>query len=302
MRMKRFIGILQGKLKQLWVMAPYAWLVLFFLVPFMYLLSVSLSDRLNGVPPLKPLLHFLSPGEIHLHLNFNAYIQLFSELFYVKGFLSSLVLAGMTTFFCLILGYAMAYGIVKLPKRFRPLGLMLIMVPFSTSFLIRIYAWIILLSQEGIVNTWMIKTGIIHEPLALLYNNVSVLVGLVYCYLPFMILPIYTILEKIDKSYLEAAADLGASPLRRFYQITLPLSRPGILAGCILVFIPVTGEFVIPELLGGPDTLMIGRILWLEFFNNRNWPLAAALAVVMMIIFVIPIMLLQRMQKKDTPL
>jgi putrescine transport system permease protein len=300
--MKRSIESLREKVKQLWVVAPYAWLILFFLVPFFYLISVSLSDRVNGVPPLKPLLHVLAPGEVHLHLNFNYYIQLFSELFYVKGFLSSLVLASMTTFLCLILGYAMAYGILKLPRRLRPLGLMLIMVPFSTSFLIRIYAWIILLNQEGMINTWMITMGVIHEPLSLLYNNASVLIGLVYCYVPFMILPIYTILEKIDQSYLEAAADLGASPLRRFYQITLPLSRPGIIAGCILVFIPVTGEFVIPELLGGPDTLMIGRILWLEFFNNRNWPLAAALAVVMLVIFVVPIMLLQRMQKKDVAL
>lgn len=300
--MQRHFVFLKEKVKQLWVVAPYAWLVLFFLVPFFYVLSVSLSERVNGVPPLKPLLHVSAPGEVHLHLNFNHYIQLFSELFYVKGFLSSLILAALTTFFCFILGYAMAYGIMKLPKRLRPLGLMLIMVPFSTSFLIRIYAWIILLNQEGMINTWMMQCGIIHEPLSLLYNNASVLIGLVYCYLPFMILPIYTILEKIDKSYLEAAADLGASPLRRFYQITLPLSRPGIIAGCILVFVPVTGEFVIPELLGGPDTLMIGRILWLEFFNNRHWPLAAALAVVMLVIFVVPIMLLQRMQKKDVSL
>ena len=277
---------------------PYAWLLLFFVIPFIYLFKMSLSDVVTAVPPISNLIEFVAPGKLTVHVDFSHYIALFSELFYLSGFVSSLMMAAFTTFFCLIMGYGMAYGLIKLPKHLRTVGLMLIMVPFSTSFLIRVYAWVILLNQEGVINGWLSKFGLITAPLPLLYNDFSVLLGLVYCYLPFMILPIYTVLEKIEPSYLEAAADLGASPLRRFYQITLPLSVPGILAGCVLVFVPVTGEFVIPELLGGPDTLMIGRIMWMEFFNNRDWPLAASLAVVMLILFVIPIMGLQRWQYK----
>jgi putrescine transport system permease protein len=284
--------------KKIWIAVPYLWLIAFFAIPFVYLFKISLSEVIFAVPPISQLVAFVSPGKLTVHIDFSHYIALFSDIFYLSGFISSLIMAAMTTFACLILGYGMAYGLIKLPKHLRVIGLMLIMVPFSTSFLIRVYAWIILLNQEGIINGWLMHLGVITAPLPLLYNDCSVLIGLVYCYLPFMILPIYTMLDKIDLSYLEAAADLGASPLRRFYQITLPLSMPGILAGCILVFVPVTGEFVIPELLGGPDTLMIGRIMWMEFFNNRDWPLAAALAVVMLLIFVIPIMGLQRWQQK----
>ena len=278
-------------------------MIAFFVIPFLYLFKISLSDVVIAVPPVSKLIELASPGKFTIHLDFSHYIALFSEFFYMSGFIASIIMATLTTFFCLILGYGMAYGLTKLPKHLRIIGLMLIMVPFSTSFLIRVYAWITLLNQEGIINGWLLALGFITAPLLLLYNDFSVLIGLVYCYLPFMILPIYTVLEKVDPSYLEAAADLGASPLKRFYQITLPLSLPGILAGCILVFVPVTGEFVIPELLGGPDTLMIGRIMWMEFFNNRDWPLASSLAVIMLILFVIPIMALQRWQQKkgNTP-
>ena len=286
-------------LKNMWVIAPYAWLALFFVIPFIYLLKISVSEVIVGVPPLSNIISWTSPGKMALNLDFSAYIRIFSELFYLKGFISSLIISLTTTFVCLIVGYGMAYALVQLSPSMRLMGLMLIMVPFSTSFLIRIYAWMILLNQEGMLNTWMMQWGIISAPLPLLYNDFSVLIGLVYCYLPFMILPIYTMLEKIDPSYLEAAADLGASPFKRFLHITLPLSKPGVIAGCILVFIPVTGEFVVPELLGGPDNVMIGRIMWMEFFNNRDWPLAAALAVILLVVFVIPITLLQRNQSKS---
>lgn len=286
------------KLKKLWIVAPYAWLILFFVVPFLYLLKISLSQVVVAIPPVAPLMEMVSPGKVKISLDFRNYIDLISDIFYLKSFFSSIIMASVATVLCLIFGYAMAYGLIKLPQKGRIVALMLIMVPFSTSFLIRVYAWITLLNQEGIINGLLLKLGLISAPLPLLYNHFSVLIGLVYCYLPFMILPIYTALEKIDMSYLEAAADLGASPWRRFYQVTLPLSMPGILAGCVLVFVPVTGEFVIPELLGGPTTLMIGRVLWMEFFNNRNWPLAAALAVTMLIIFVIPIMVFQRWQQR----
>lgn len=297
--MKHFYRTLIHTLRHFWMIAPYAWLIFFFVIPFLYLLKISVSEVVVGVPPLSNLVSWTSPGKIAVNLDLSAYIRLFSQWFYLKGFLSSLILSLTATILCLILGYGMAYGLIMLSPRMRIMGLMLIMVPFSTSFLVRVYAWIILLNQEGILNNWLSHWGFITVPLPLLYNDFSVLIGLVYCYLPFMILPIYTILEKIDTSYLEAAADLGASPLRRFFSITLPLSKPGVIAGCILVFIPVTGEFVIPELLGGPDNVMIGRIMWMEFFNNRDWPLAAALAVILLIVFVIPITLLQRIQNKE---
>lgn len=284
------------KIKGAWVMFPYVWLSLFFVIPFIYLAKISFAESVLNIPPLSDLVELSAPGKISISLNFGNYIRLLTESFYLSGFMTSLLFATLTTIICLIVGYAMAYSLVQLPKDKRMLGLLLIMIPFATSFLIRVYAWVTLLSQEGIINTWLVKFGIITEPLPLLYNDFSVLVGLVYCYLPFMILPIYSVLEKLEPVLLEAAADLGANPLRRFLHIVLPLSKPGIIAGCILVFVPVTGEFVIPEILGGPDNLMIGRILWMEFFNNRDWPLAASLAVMLLILFVIPIMLLQKYQ------
>lgn len=300
MKATRLLETLIHKMRQLWIPIPYLWLICFFVIPFIYLLKISLSEVVIGVPPFSHLASWTAPGKMTLHLDFSAYIRLFSELFYIKGFIASLTLSFCATLCCLVLGYGMAYALIQLKPHLRMVGLMLIMVPFSTSFLIRIYAWLILLSQEGMINTWLMKYSLISAPLPLLYTDLSVLIGMVYCYLPFMILPIYTILDKIDRSYLEAAADLGATPLRRFMNITLPLSKPGVIAGCILVFVPVMGEFVIPELLGGPDNLMIGRIMWLEFFNNRDWPLASALAIVLLIIFVVPIALLQRWQSQKS--
>lgn len=286
-----------ARIKSTWVSIPYLWLSVFFVIPFIYLAKISFSESIVRIPPVSDLVEMSKPATISITLHFGNYIRLLTEKFYISGFLSSLSFAFMATMICLVLGYGIAYALTKLPKSSRIFGLLLIMIPFSTSFLIRVYAWVTLLSQEGIINTWLAKFGFISGPLPLLYNDFSVLVGLVYCYLPFMILPIYSVLEKIEPVLIEAAADLGANPRRTFFQIILPLSMPGIVAGCILVFVPVTGEFVIPEILGGPDNLMIGRILWMEFFNNRDWPLAAALAVMLLILFVIPIMLLQKYQK-----
>ena len=286
-----------SKVKGTWISLPYLWLFVFFVIPFVYLVKISFSESIIHVPPISNLVEISKPATVSITLNFGNYLRLLTENFYISGFLSSLSFAFVTTLICLILGYGIAYALIKLPKSKRMIGLLFIMIPFSTSFLIRIYAWVILLSQEGIINTWLAKLGFISGPLPLLYNDFSVLIGLVYCYLPFMILPIYSVLEKIEQVLIEAAADLGANPRRTFFQIILPLSKPGMIAGCILVFVPVAGEFVIPEILGGPDNLMIGRILWMEFFNNRDWPLAAALAVMLLILFVIPIMLLQKYQK-----
>ncbi len=295
--MKKLFQTSLSYVKKQWVLLPYAWLFCFFAIPFVYLFKISLSETVLAIPPVSSLLEFPELGKININLDFSHYLTAFSDTFYVSGFVTSLIMASLTTIICLILGYGMAYGLIQLPSEYRTFGLLLIMIPFSTSFLIRIYAWITLLSQQGIINTWLMNLGIIKEPLSLLYNNGSALLGLVYCYLPFMILPIYATLDKMESSYLEAAADLGATPFRRFYQITLPLSMPGILAGCVLVFVPVTGEFVIPELLGSPDGLMIGRILWTEFFSNRDWPLTASLAIILLILFVFPIVGLQRFQE-----
>jgi len=296
--MKKLLQKVIPTLKKQWIIIPYVWLLLFFVIPFLFLFKISLSETILAIPPVSSIFNFPEWGKITISLDFSHYLSVFSDSFYVSGFVTSLFMAALTTVICLVLGYGMAYGLMKLPKDYRLYGLLLIMIPFSTSFLIRVYAWITLLSQEGVINTWLIQMGLINTPLPLLYNNGSALLGLVYCYLPFMILPIYATLEKLESSYLEAAADLGATPFRRFHQITLPLSMPGILAGCVLVFVPVTGEFVIPELLGSPEGLMIGRILWMEFFNNRDWPLAAGLAVILLLLFVLPLMGLQRLQQK----
>jgi putrescine transport system permease protein len=197
----------------------------------------------------------------------------------------------------------MAYGIVRFSPKYRTALLLLIILPFWTSFLIRVYAWMSLLSTQGVINSTLLYIGLISEPIALLDNRFAVCIGIVYCYLPFMILPIYSALEKVDTSLIEAASDLGCTPWRIFWRITAPLTSPGIVTGCILVFVPAVGEFVIPELLGGPDTLMIGRVLWCEFFNNRDWPQASALAVSMVLIFVVPVMFFQRQQQKiENPL
>lgn len=285
--------------RRLVIAAPYLWLGLFSLIPFLLIIKISLSQSVLGIPPYLPLLQWPAEQILQLRLNLAAYSTLLTDPFYVSAFFGSLKIAFIATVSCLIIGYPMAYAIAQSASHWRLILLLLIILPFFTSFLVRVYAWIGLLSTEGVINNLLIWLGIIHEPLSLLYNSFAVTIGIVYCYLPFMILPIYSVLDKIDPAYLEAAHDLGCRPWRAFWRITVPLSFRGIISGSILVFVPAVGEFVIPELLGAPDTVMIGRVLWSEFFNNKNWPLACSLALLTVIIFVIPFMIFQRLQLRN---
>jgi putrescine transport system permease protein len=281
------------------IIIPYIWLFVFFFVPFLIILKISFSQAIFALPPFEVLYQWCDDSLLQIKLNFGNFTVLLKDPFYREAFGSSLKIAGTATVNCLILGYMMAYGITNASPHWRILLILLVLLPFWTSFLIRVYAWMSLLSAKGVINTVLIKLGLIQDSLLLLDNAYAAGLGITYCYLPFMVLPIYSSLEKIDPVYWEAAYDLGASPWRTFWRITVPLSKPGIFAGCILVFIPAIGEFVVPELLGGPDTIMIGRVLWSEFFNNQDWPRACALAVFMMTIFVVPIMAFQRYQQRN---
>lgn len=263
------------------------WPAVFFLLPFALVLKISISAPQLSVPPY---------GNLP---TLESYARLFEDAIYIKALLGSLKVAAVATFFALIIGYPMAYAIARAPMQYRMTLLTLVMLPFWTSFLVRVYAWITLLRPTGVINTLLQELHMIDGPLGLLNTPGAVYLGIVYTYLPFMILPLYARLERIDPVLLEAAADLGATPWRRLLSVTLPLSLPGVLAGCLLVFIPAVGEFVIPELMGGPDTLMIGKVLWSEFFSNRDWPMSAALAVVLLVALVGPIMLFQRRQRHD---
>ena len=231
--------------------------------------------------------------------SFENYVWLTEDDLYWKSYLSSVVIAAISTLLTLIIGYPIAYGMARSPQSLRPTLLMLVILPFWTSFLIRVYAWMGILSNEGFLNQLLLWLGIINEPLTILNTNTAVYIGVVYTYLPFMILPIYSALERMDESLIEAAEDLGCSRLSAFWLVTIPLSKPGIIAGCFLVFIPTLGEFVIPSLLGGSDTLMIGKVLWEEFFSNRDWPVASAVAVVLLLLLIVPIVLFQRNQQKQ---
>jgi putrescine transport system permease protein len=285
--------------RRLVIAVPYLWLGFFSLIPFLLIVKISLSQSVLAIPPFQPLFNWSAEQILQMRLNLAAYSTLLTDPFYASAFFGSLKIALIATLSCLLIGYPMAYAIVQSAPHWRPIFLLLIILPFFTSFLVRVYAWIGLLSTEGVINTLLKMLGIIHEPLPLLYNSFAVTIGIVYCYLPFMILPIYSVLDKIDPAYLEAAYDLGCRPWRAFWRITVPLSFRAIIAGSILVFVPAVGEFVIPELLGAPDTIMIGRVLWSEFFNNQNWPLACSLAIVTLAIFVIPFMIFQRFQLRS---
>lgn len=280
-----------------WVIAvPYVWLAIFFLIPFLLVIKISLTKSMVAIPPYEPLVEWSADFVMQIRIYLGNYAHILEDRFYASAFTASLLMASVATTCCLIIGYAMAYAISQIQSYWRPIFLLLIILPFWTSFLVRVYAWMGLLSTEGVINSLLLYLGFIDHPLPLLYNNFSVLIGIVYCYLPFMILPIYAVLDKVDPVYIEAAQDLGCRPWQVFWKVTVPLSMRGIIAGCILVFIPAIGEFVIPELLGASDTLMIGRVLWIEFFNNRDWPVACALAVMMLLLFVVPVMIFQRQQ------
>ena len=275
----------------------------FILIAFLIVLKISLSDIALSIPPYTPQLD-LSAGwdgikSFLSDLDFENFTFLTQDPLYWKAYVSSLQIAAISTVLTLLVGYPIAYGMAQAPDEWRATLLLLVILPFWTSFLIRVYSWIGILSNEGFLNQFLLWTGIISTPLTILNTNTAVYIGIVYTYLPFMILPIYSALEKMDGSLLEAAEDLGCSRLSAFWLITVPLSKAGIIAGCFLVFIPALGEFVIPSLLGGSDTLMIGKVLWEEFFSNRDWPVASAVAVILLLILVIPIVLFQRNEQKQ---
>jgi putrescine transport system permease protein len=277
---------------------PYIWLLLLFLLPFIYVLKISFAETIYARPPYSSLLIWGDSWLPSIKASFDNYLFLFSDSLYIKAYLSSLKIAFISTILTLIIGYSIAYSVARAPNRWRGILLMLVILPFWTSFLIRVYAWIGILKTEGLLNLALMSIGIIEKPLMIMNTDLAVYIGIIYSYLPFMILPLYANLEKMDMSLLEAAADLGCRPFKAFWTVTIPLSIPGIMAGCFLVFIPVMGEFVIPDLLGGSETLMIGKVLWTEFFYNRDWPVASAVAILLLAILVVPIMLYQRSQEK----
>ena len=282
---------------------PYVWLLLFFVLPFLILLRISVTDMGSGVDPFVPLID-TSGDAWRLMLEFKNYIAIFSDgvdgqTIYVDAYKTSLKYAAFTTLLCLFIGYPFAYFLARCNPSVRPALLMLVMLPFWTSFLLRIAAWKGILADQGVLNNLLLWLGVIKEPMVMLYTDVSMLVGMTYVYLPFMILPLYANLVKMDLRLLEAAHDLGASNFKAFWLITVPLSKAGIVAGCMLVFIPAVGEFVIPSLLGGAENIMIGRVVWDEMFSSNNWPRAAALSVVMIVLILVPLAMYYRAKDAD---
>ena len=278
---------------------PYFWLLLFFLAPFLIILKISLAEPVVAQPPFTALLEWGEDGFEGIRATLSNYAFLFQDGYYGIIYLASLKMAAIGTLLCLLLGYPMAYYIVRQPPNRGNLLLLAVILPFWISFLLRVYAWIGLLNNRGIINEFLLWTGVIDQPIQMLYNDFAVYLGIVYSYLPFMILPLYSNLERLNLDLLDAAADLGARRWRAFVDVTLPLSVPGVIGGCLLVFIPAVGEFTIPALLGGADTLMIGRVLWDEFFINRDWPVASAVSVVLLLLLIAPIMWFQRLQSRE---
>ncbi len=284
------------KSRRLAVLAlPWAWLGVFVLTPFLIVLGISLSSAGYGAPPIEPFIGWAN-GHLFFKPNFDNYAFLAGDDLYIKAFVNSVGIAGTTTVLCLLAGYPIAYVMARAPERMQPLLVMFVILPFWTSFLIRIYAWIGILKENGLLNGLLLRLGLIDQPLIILNTPVAVLIGMVYAYLPFLILPLYATLEKLDWTLLEAAADLGARPWTSFFRVTLPLSWAGTTAGALLVFVPACGEFVIPELLGSAKLPMIGTVLWTEFFANRDWPVASSIAVLLLLVLAIPILLLQGRQ------
>ncbi|WP_090216271.1 ABC transporter permease subunit [Geopseudomonas guangdongensis] len=284
--------------RQMVIGVPFVWLLLFFLLPFAIVVKISFASAAVAIPPYTEVIQYVDQ-QLQVLLNLGNYIFLGEDELYLSAYLGSLKIAAVSTLLCLLLGYPMAYAIARAPRELQTVLLLLIMMPTWTAILIRVYAWMGILGNNGLLNSALLGLGLIDEPLQILNTDIAVYIGIVYSYLPFMVLPLYANLVKHDPSLLEAAADLGARSLTSFWKITVPLSKNGIVAGCMLVFIPAVGEFVIPELLGGPQTLMIGKVLWQEFFNNRDWPVAAALAVIMLAILIVPIVLFNRNQAKE---
>jgi putrescine transport system permease protein len=288
------LGLSRGRV--LVYAVPGLWLLVFFLLPFLFVLKISVAESVIAQPPYTPLFE-TTPEGVSVLATFGNYRFLVEDRLYLLSYFTSLRIALVSTVLCLVIGYPIAYAIARARGRTHLVLLMLVILPFWTSFLIRVYAWKVLLQGGGLINGLLMGLGLIDRPLGMLYTEGAVYVGIVYSYLPFMILPLYAALARLDYATVEAAMDLGCRPWQAFAKVTLPLSLPGIVAGSLLVFIPAVGEFVIPELLGGPDSIMIGRVLWNEFFANRDWPIASAVAIVMLLILVAPIALLQNSRK-----
>ncbi|MDR2681874.1 MAG: ABC transporter permease subunit [Holosporaceae bacterium] len=283
--------------KHLLVFLPSLWMLIFFICPCLILIKISFSENLIASPPYTSIVDMVSDYTLQIRLNLGNYLVLFTDEMYIRGFMTSVLIAGASTVCCLIIGFSMAYAIARSSKKYRGILLMLVLLPFWTSFLIRVYAWIMLLSPCGFINTLLLRLNLIDVPLQLMNNSYAACVGIIYAYLPFMIFPLYSAIEKIDYSLIEAAYDLGSSPITAFFSIVAPLAAPGIYAGSALVFVPAIGEFVIPELLGGAQTLTIGRLVWNEFFGNMSWPTAAALSIILLICVVFPIVFAKKREE-----
>jgi putrescine transport system permease protein len=283
--------------------APYVWMGLFFLVPFLFVLKISLSQTAIAQPPYSPVFEMGDGWEAinaaFGELSFDNFKLLISDDLYILSYLRSLLVAAVSTSILLLIGYPIAYGMARLSPRGQAVAMMLVIVPFWTSFLIRIYAWINILQHDGLLNQILLALHVVSEPVVWLSTDGAMYLGIVYSYLPFMILPLFATLSKMDHALLEAAGDLGASPRRAFWLVTFPLSLPGVGAGALLCFIPILGEFVIPDLLAGSNALMIGQTLWLEFFTNKDWPVASATAIVLLLLLLAPLLLYDRLQRRQ---
>ena len=294
-----FDQFIQTRWRGLTIAIPYLWLLIFFLIPFFIVLKISLAESLIASPPFSPLLEWADDGVLRFSLIFDNFAYLWEDDLYLNTYLNSLKISTISTVICLIIGYPIAYGIVRASTPARHILLLLIILPFWTSFLLRVYAWMGILADQGTINDLLLWAGIVDQPIRLMYSEFAVYIGIVYSYLPFMILPLYANMEKLDMTLHEAASDLGAHPVTIFFTVTLPLTIPGIIAGSLLVFIPATGEFVIPDLLGGGNVLMIGKVLYSEFNSNHDWPVAAAVAIALLLLLVVPMMLYQHFQARQ---
>ncbi len=288
----------QARWRTIIIVVPFFWLLLFFLAPFFIVAKISLAELAIASPPFTKMIEWTDSGIVTIRIVFDNFIYILEDSLYVDTYINSLKISVTCTILCLLLGYPIAYGIVRSGPVAKPLLLFAIILPFWTSFLLRVYAWMGLLADQGTINNLLIALGVIDEPIRMLYTEFAVYLGIVYTYMPFMILPLYANMEKLDGSLNEAAADLGSRPTNTFFKVTLPLTMPGIIAGSLLVFIPATGEYVIPDLLGGGNVQMIGRVLFNEFSRNTDWPVAAAVAIVLLFLLVLPIIIFQYYQGK----
>jgi len=296
---KAFTGRLQQRHgRKLVILLPLVWFLLLFLLPFLIVFKISFAEMARAIPPYTDLVTW-SDGMLDIALNIANYIGLTQDPLYIDAYLQSLQVAAISTLLCLLIGYPLAWAVAHSRTSTRNILLLLVILPSWTSFLIRVYAWMGILKDNGVLNNVLIWLHVIDQPLVILHTNLAVYIGIVYSYLPFMVLPIYTALTRMDYSLVEAAQDLGARPMKTFFKVIMPLTKGGIIAGSMLVFIPAVGDYVLPDLLGGPDSNMIGRVLWQEFFNNRDWPVASAVAVVMLLLLIMPILWFQKYQNKE---